>query len=131
MQERMKLALSALAIVVVVPWVWGNMRADSEAAQAARDAAADSVGTGAGARMACKAAIAAALKDPSSADWERGQAGYWGDWLTALNPHDKTAVVTPRFRAMNSFGAMVPSQWRCAARLSDGAWVVGSVDQVD
>lgn len=66
------------------------------------------------ARWACMVAVKDMLKDPGSAEWGAGSGNWYAEWPASTDA-DGLTTVQPRFRAKNSFGAMIESQWQCLA----------------
>jgi len=75
------------------------------------------------ARAFCNRVILKNLKDPTSAQTGPLSDGFYGLW-PAKNISDNRVKVTARFRAKNSFGALVRTQFTCVLRF-DGPNVVG------
>lgn len=69
------------------------------------------------ARLACRDHIAERLHDPESAQW-----GELADWL-ATAPEDGEITVWMRYRARNSFGALVLSRETCRVEVRDNGTV--------
>lgn len=68
------------------------------------------------ARLFCREQIHDQLKDPASAEWGMSSGNWYATWPATVS--GETVKVQPRFRAKNSFGGLIISEWSCVVTLN-------------
>jgi len=115
--EALKLTLSIIAIAIVAPflwWSWSNTPdTEREMTQAEQDRS--------GARFACRQFISDRLHDPSSAQWDTRDDGWYANWPAEAQGEGRVEV-RAQFRANNAFGGTIISDWNCEVQATEDAW---------
>jgi hypothetical protein len=120
MSDNLKLALIALALLIMAPFIilFRSVTPEpKQISQAEKDAGI--------LRIACRDEISRALHDPSSAEWGIGNDGWFQTWPVSDDGNNLTATAT--FRAKNAFGALVNARYQCSAVRIDGMLSLTSI----